>query len=172
MVKTDQQGRAHLVLAILDHASRACLRLQRLHNKSALTLLRHLVETCRRYKVPRWLRTDNEAIFASRRFRLALRLLGICPQRTDPGCPWQNGRVERFFGTVKAALGPDAVVNAEDLDGRLAQVRWWYNYARPHDHLRGRTPAEVWAGVDIFAPPWLRPARFSQRLAWVSGDPG
>lgn len=150
MVKTDQQGQSHLVLAILDHASRACLRLQRLHNKSALTLLRHLVETCRQYHTPRWLRTDNEAVFTSRRLQLALRLLGITPQPITPGCPWQNGRVERFIGTVKPALGPDAVADAEDLDSRLSQVRWWYNHARPHDHLRGRTPAEVWAGIDVF----------------------
>ena len=81
----------HLVLAVLDHASRACLRLQRLRDTSALTLLRHLIETCRRYNMPRWLRTDNEAIFASRRFCMALRLLGIRPQHIDPGCPWQNG---------------------------------------------------------------------------------
>ncbi len=172
MVKRDRQGRAHLVLAILDHASRACLRLQRLHDKSALTLLRHLVETCRQYKTPRWLRTDNEAIFASRRFRLALRLLGIRPQRTDPGCPWQNGRVERFIGTVKERLALGPLADGEALDRALPQVRGWYNHGRPHDHLGGRTPAEVWAGVDVFAPPWLRPARLPLRLARISGDTG
>ena len=30
--------------------------------------------------------------------------LGIRHQRTEPHCPWQNGRVERFFGTLKASL--------------------------------------------------------------------
>ncbi|MEK6618239.1 MAG: integrase core domain-containing protein [Nitrospirota bacterium] len=151
MVKTDTQGRQHLVLAILDHASRACLRLQRLPDKSALTLLRHVIETCRRYSAPRWLRTDNETIFASRRFRVTLRLLGIRSQRTDPGCPWQNGRVERFIGTVKAMLSQGTVGNADHLDHALRHVRTCYNHLRPHQHLQGRTPAEVWAGLDVFA---------------------
>jgi hypothetical protein len=33
----------------------------------------------------------------------------------------------------------------------LQEIRIWYNHERPHDHLQGRTPAEVWAGVDVFA---------------------
>lgn len=37
-----------------------------------------------------------------------------------------------------------------DLDRKLTAIRTWYNHERPHDHLRGRTPAEVWAGIDIF----------------------
>lgn len=151
MVKTDTQGRQHLVLAILDHASRACLRLQRLRDKSALTLLRHVIKTCRQYNTPGGLRTDNEAIFTSQRFRVALRLLGIRPQRTDPGCPWQNGRVERFIGTVKGMLSQGPVGNADQLDHALRYVRTCYNHLRPHQHLQGRTPAEVWAGVDVFA---------------------
>ncbi len=172
MVKSDTQGRQHLVLAILDHASRACLRLQRLPDKSALTLLRHVIETCRRYNTPRRLRTDNEAVFASRRFRVALRLLGIRPQRTDPGCPWQNGRVERFIGTVKGLLPSEPLADGEALDRALRQVRYWYNHGRPHQHLYGRTPAEVWAGIDVFAPTPPQTARWAQRGTLSVGPSG
>ncbi|MGQ0812071.1 MAG: hypothetical protein ACT4OO_12715, partial [Nitrospiraceae bacterium] len=34
LAKTDATGQSHLALAILDHASRACLRLQRLSENS------------------------------------------------------------------------------------------------------------------------------------------
>ena len=149
-VKTDAQGRQHVVLAVLDHASRACLCLRQLSDKSTLTVLQHLVSTFRRYGSPKFLRTDNEAIFASRRLRLALRFLGITPQRTDPGCPWQNGRIERFIGTVKAALAQTPVHDGTQLAIHLLQIRRWYNHLRPHHHLQGRTPAEVWAGIDVF----------------------
>ncbi|MFZ6747230.1 hypothetical protein ACO0LC_28775 [Undibacterium sp. JH2W] len=27
----------------------------------------------------------------------------------------------------------------------------WYNFIRPHQHLHGYTPAEVWTGVDPYA---------------------
>lgn len=150
LTKTDQGGRAHLALAIIDHASRACVRLQGLADKSSLTLFRELIEAVKRYGVPTILRTDNEAVFVSRRFRLGLWLLGIRHQRTEPGCPWQNGRVERFIGTVKRELATESMADSEHVTRSLHEIRTWYNHERPHDHLQGRTPAEVWACIDIF----------------------
>jgi len=150
MTKTDQCGQPHLALAIVDHASRACLSLQALPDKSSLRLLRELVEAVKRYGRPQYLRTDNEAVFLSQCFRLGLWMLGIRHQRTEPGCPWQNGRVERFIGTVKRALQHEALTDDTDVERTLATIRTWYNHDRPHDHLHGRTPAEVWAGLDVF----------------------
>lgn len=103
------------------------------------------------YGRPRFLRTDNEAVFVSRLFRIRLWALGIRHQRTDPGCPWQNGRVERFIGTVKRELAREPMADERDLTRILQAIRTWYNHDRPLDHLHGRTPAEVWAGVDVFA---------------------
>ncbi|MDX2252764.1 MAG: hypothetical protein NW202_10785, partial [Nitrospira sp.] len=77
LVKTDSEGRTHLALAILDHGSRACLRLQRLADKSSLRLLQELVQAVKRYGRPQFIRTDNEAVLVSRLFRLGLWLLGI-----------------------------------------------------------------------------------------------
>jgi transposase InsO family protein len=151
LTKTDQRGQPHLALAILDHASRACLRLQRLSDKSSWTLLQELVQAVKRYGRPTFLRTDNEAVLVSRLFRVGLWLLGIRQQRIQPGCPWQNGRVERFIGTVKRELRQEELTSSYDLDRKLTVIRTWYNHDRPHDHLQGRTPAEVWAGVDVFA---------------------
>ena len=87
LTKTDQDGRAHLAGAIVDHASRACVRLQQVPDKSSMRLLRKLVQTVRRYGPPTFLRTDNEAVFTSQWFRWGLRLLGIRQQRIEPGYP-------------------------------------------------------------------------------------
>ena len=151
LTKTDAKGQPHLALAILDHASRVCLRLQQLPNKSSLRLIQELVQVVKRYGRPQFLRTDNEAVFVSRLFRFGLWLLGIRQQRIDPGCPWQNGRVERFIGTVKRELAKESMADARATTQALREIRTWYNHDRPHDHLHGRTPAEVWAGIDIFA---------------------
>lgn len=151
LVKTDTEGQPHVALAILDHASRACLRLQRLSNKSSWTLLQELIQAVKQYGRPQFLRTDNEAVLVSRLFRVGLWLLGIRQQRIQPGCPWQNGRVERFIGTVKRELRQDVLTGDRDLKSKLTSIRTWYNHDRPHDHLQGRTPAEVWAGIDVFA---------------------
>ena len=151
LIKTDQHGQPHLALAILDHASRACLRLQRLSDKSSWTLLHELVQAVKRYGRPQFIRTDNEAVLVSRVFRFGLWLLGIRQQRIAPGCPWQNGRVERFIGTVKRELARESVAGEREMTRTLWEIRTWYNHDRPHDHLQGRTPVEVWAGIDVFA---------------------
>ena len=150
LTKTNQQGQPHVALALVDHGSRACVRLQPLADKSSWRLLQELVHAARQYGRPTFLRTDNEAVFVSRWFRLGLWLLGIRHQRTEPGCPWQNGRVERFIGTVKRELARASITNGKEFDTALRNVRAWYNHDRPHDHLQGRTPAEVWAGIDVF----------------------
>jgi putative transposase len=82
--------------------------------------------------------------------------IGIRHQRTDPGCPWQNGRVERFFGTLKEKLNRLAVDSFEALNGALGEFRFFYNHVRPHQHLGGRTPAEAWAGDDPYGRPATR----------------
>ena len=151
LVKTDRHGHPHLALAILDHASRACLRLQGLSDKSSWTLVQELVQAVKRYGRPQFLRTDNEAVLVSRLFRLGLWLLGIRQQRIEPGCPWQNGRVERFIGTVKRELATAPIADERELTRTLREIRTWYNHDRPHAHLQGRTSAEVWAGIDVFA---------------------
>ena len=60
--------------------------------------------------------------------------------------------MERFISTVKRALVAEPIADERDLTNVLRDVRAWYNHARPHDHLQGRTPAEVWPGIDAFAP--------------------
>ena len=151
LAKADRQGQPHLALAILDHASRACLALQPLSDKSSWMLLRELVQAVKRYGRPTFVRTDNEAVLVSKRFRFGLWLLGIRQQRIEPGYPWQNGRVERFIGTVKRELATEPIMHSEHFTRSLGEIRTWYNHDRPHDHLQGRTPAEVWAGIDVFA---------------------
>ncbi len=87
LTKTDRRGQPHLALAIVNHASRACLRLQQLSDKSSLRLLQELAQAVKRYGRPQFVRTDNEAVLVSRVFRLGLWTLGINHQRTEPGWP-------------------------------------------------------------------------------------
>ena len=61
-----------------------------------------------------------------------------------------NGRVERFFGSLKNKLNRWEVDSLNQLNGALGQFRFWYNHVRPHQHLDGRTPAEVWKGQDVY----------------------
>ncbi|MCP3962671.1 MAG: transposase family protein, partial [bacterium] len=111
-------------------------------------LIREILDAVERFGKPKTLRTDNEAVFTSIAFRGALFLLGIKLQLTLPGAPWQNGRIERFFGTFKERLRQREwlLPTGPELQGDLDIFRFWYNHARTHQHLDGRTPAMAWTG--------------------------
>lgn len=162
--KTTLDGQTRLVLGIIEHASRAALMLEALHSKSSWTLVGKLVAAIKRYGKPKMVRTDNESIFTSRVFRMALFLLGIRHQRTDLHCPWQNGRVERFFGTLKTSLDQLAVTSFAALNSALGEFRFFYNHVRAHHNLAGATPAETWDGID----PYM--TRFKQEYWFEAWD--
>lgn len=77
-------------------------------------------------------------------------MVGIRHQFTTPGCPWQNGKVERFFGTLKQKLDRWQVSSGESLHASLLEFAFWYNHVRPHQHLNGPTPMEAWSGADPY----------------------
>ena len=142
---THQEKHNTLALGILDAGSRACLSLQTVPNKSSLTLLRILLDMIERYGKPATIRTDNESVFTSLLFRIYLACLGTQQQTTQVASPWQNGRIERFFGTLKRYTQQIIIPN-DQAQLALDQFRVWYNHIRPHQNLAGQTPAEVWNG--------------------------
>ena len=142
---TDQNKNTQLALGILDSGTRACITLKTVKTKASIILLRCLLDAVEQYGQPRFIRTDNERIFTSRLFRFGLHLLGIKHQRTDTHCPWQNGKVERFFGTLKNKIRQCPPLDFEDCCAQLKTFRLWYNHIRPHQNIGGYTPAEAWS---------------------------
>jgi transposase InsO family protein len=130
-----------------------------------LDLARHLCLAIGKYGKPAALRSDNASVLTSRLFRTALLLFGIRHQRSDVGAPWQNGRIERLFGTLKEKLDRWTVTDAGQLERSLALFSIWYNDVRPHQTLGGLTPREAWDGIDIER----RPAR---KAEWFSAWDG
>ncbi|MBI3352219.1 MAG: transposase family protein [Nitrospirae bacterium] len=146
--KTDTHGKLHMLLGIIEHGSRANLCLKALKNKSSLQLLKNLIGSIQKNGKPKILKTDNEPVFTSFLFKFTLFLLGIRHRPITPGCPWQNGRIERFFLSLKEKLNQIEVDSFETLNDALVQFRFWYNHVRTHRHLNGKTPAEVWSGKE------------------------
>jgi transposase InsO family protein len=101
----------------------------------------------REYGLPVGIRSDNGPPFAGigagGLTRLAVKWikLGIRLERTDPGCPQQNGRHERMHATLKAetAQPPAASLAAQQL--RFDRFRTIYNHERPHEGLGMAVPA-------------------------------
>jgi putative transposase len=144
--KTDLTGQQHMLLGLIDHGTRACLELAVLPNKRSLTILKAVISAFRRYGLPTRLRVDNETCLNSRLMRGALAILGVRLQTIELHRPWQNGRIERFFGTLKQRPDTITVADGHALVLQLGAFWVWYNHVRPHQHLLGRTPAEAWSG--------------------------
>ncbi len=141
--KQDIQGQLHFILGIIDHGSRKLLSLLVSTKHSAL-LANHLERTIAQQGKPKRIRTDNESCFTSPSFGQCLQASNIRHQRIDLHCPWQNGRIERLFGTLKEQLNQIHVQSAEHLQSLLDQFKHWYNTIRLHQHLGYQTPQEVW----------------------------
>lgn len=137
------------VLGIIDRGLRLMLRLKVLRHKCTWTLLGHLCLAIAEHGRPLRLRTDNEAMFTSRAWRVALTCLGIRHERTRVASPWQNGCIERFWGTLKPILGRFGLPSPLHLQGALDELALFYNHVRPHQGVGGLTPAQAWRGVTL-----------------------
>ena len=108
--------------------------------------------TFRTYGLPRVLRTDNGAPFAStgpgRLSRLAVwwLKLGIQLDRIDPGHPEQNGRHERFHLTLQTEAATPPARSSMQQQRRFDQQRRTFNEVRPHEALGQTPPARAYHG--------------------------
>jgi transposase InsO family protein len=151
--RQDGAGRIHTILGVLDHGSRRVLALRAVATKSGWHLLGYLCLAIAEFGKPKFIRTDNERCFTGRVFSTGLKWLGIGHQRIDLHCPWQNGRVERFFGTLKRHLKQWQFDGRAALQVSLTEFAAWYNGIRPHQNLAGLTPLEAWHRIDPFHAP-------------------
>lgn len=171
---------AKLVTAVDDH-SRYCVIAKVVDRATGRAVCLALGEALTRFGVPEEIITDNGKQFTDRfnkyrprtgevLFDKICRHNGITHRLTAPTSPNQNGKVERFHGTVR----PDFLDTAEAFTSLHeaqtavdAYVRH-YNTDRPHQALDASTPvtpaerfqpvpAPQRALVDLWLPPTLDP---------------
>ena len=143
-------GRRCWPLTISDNFSRFLLGCQGLYGPS-LKATRRWFERCFiDYGLPRAIRTDNGFPFAAPVLGGLTPLsiwwlkLDILPERIDPGEPQQNGRLERFHRTLKAATATPPKGNLAAQQRAFNGFRAEYNEERPHRALgEGRCPVDL-----------------------------
>ena len=137
-------------VAILDGATRKLLCLRAYHSKAldSQQMVQLVKTTTKKHGTPANLITDHGVQFRNR-FKLGLKLLGIKYVRGQVRTPSFNGKVERFFKTLRLwqrpALWP---TTSRGVQQRLNQYQAWYNTQRPHQALNGLTPEEAWHSVE------------------------
>ena len=94
--------------------------------------------------------TDNGPEMASPRnidghpMERMLKELGIKHRYTRPYRPQTNGKIERFWRTLKEDLLEDTTFESvAELKDELQQYLLYYNTQRPHQALDGKTPLET-----------------------------
>ena len=71
-----------------------------------------------------------------------------------PGAPQLNGKVERSQKTDKIEFYAMQNLDDTELDDRLAEWQFHYNWRRPHGALGGKTPMEVACELLESTPLW------------------
>lgn len=113
------------ILGVIDSGTRALLTLKHLPTKSTINILISLLEAVRDYGKPKSIKSDNEIVFTSKLMRFTLWILGIKRQTTQIASPWQNGKIERLFGTMKQSFRDLVFPTVHSLEDGLKEFRFF-----------------------------------------------
>ena len=139
-----EAGRKLRVLTVADEFTRECVAVEVEYRMNARyvadALLRLFAE---RGATPKFVRSDNGPEFVAKHLMRVLAGRGVEARHIDPGSPWQNGRNERFNGSLR-----DECLNLETFHNRdhaRALIKLYgrhYDERRPHSSLGYLAPKE------------------------------
>ncbi|MEN9936995.1 MAG: hypothetical protein RLZZ387_3574 [Chloroflexota bacterium] len=137
----DMHGRTFYILTVMDEFTREGLAIAVADATSAEWVIAVLGELVARHGAPENLRSDNGAEFVALAVQAWLTRRKVRTLYIDPGCPWQNGKEERFNGTVRdECLNLHVFASPAEARVRLGAFQDHYNHDRPHSRLDYRTP--------------------------------
>jgi len=91
--------------------------------------------------------TDNGPQFVARDFKDFIRLCGMTHVKTSPYYPQSNGKIERWFKTLKGeCIRVTTPLSLEDARRLVAEFVDYYNTVRLHSAIAYITPADKLAG--------------------------
>lgn len=153
----------HYLAVVLDLKTRRVLGWKLgLRHTSDLTYTA-LLDALSRHPVPAILHSDQGSEYLSYRHQLLCERLEITLSCSAKSSPWQNGFMERFFGTLKDELPPlRTFKNTEQLQEALALYLHYYNHKRRHSSLGNMSPAAYAASLMAATP--LRKQRDKVRI--------
>ena len=144
------------LLGVLDDRSRLACHLQWYADETAEALVHGLAQAIQKRGLPRALLTDNGAAMLAAEVRQGLERLGIVHETTLPYSPYQNAKLEVFWGQVErrllAMLEGERDLTLERLnDATQAWVELEYHRHR-HAELGGSPLERYLAGPEVGRP--------------------
>lgn len=140
---------------VIDLYSRKILCSKLVESKSTDAIKEIFIDLFRRYGLPKVIRSDNGIPFASRSRALGLTKLsawwvslGIMPDRTKKGSPYQNGVIERMHKDMAEQIENKYAGGIEFNQMVIDDWVYEYNNIRPHEALGMKTPNEFYKSSD------------------------
>jgi len=131
------------ILTVMDEFTREGLAIDVDMTTSAERVITVLTQLVAIHGTPDYLRSDNGSEFVALAVQAWLAQRQIQTWYIDPGCPWQNGKDERFNGTVRdECRNMHLFISVREARVRLEAFRRHYNEERPHRRLGYQTPSE------------------------------
>ncbi len=142
------------VIGWLDDHSRYLLHLSAHHRVTGRTVTDTFTAAATEHGYPTNTLTDNGMVYTTRlarggrgrgdgagnAFETLLADLGITQKNGKPFKPTTQGKIERFWQTLKRHLVAHPTATPSDLQDVLDSFRDYYNQIRPHRALRRHTP--------------------------------
>src|ERR1043165_2442643 len=157
------QGRCY-PLTMLDDHSRFAQILKACTNERTETVKAHLIESFRRFGLPRQMSMDNGnpwgTPWGDRHTHLTAWLirLGVRVSHARPLHPQTNGKEERFHRTLKAELlGTRWFSTLDELQREFDRWRGIYKHERPHEAIGLEVPASRYVASPRSYPEQLPP---------------
>ena len=145
-------GRDTEIIGWLDDHSRYLLHLSAHRRVSGTTVTDTFNAAAGEHGFPTSTLTDNGNVYTTKyaggaggrgtanAFETLLALEGITQKNGRPYKPTTQGKIERFWQTLKKYLAAHPAPTIEELQDILDQFRSYYNQTRPHRALNRKTP--------------------------------
>jgi len=129
------------ILTVMDEFTREGLAIDVALTTSAERVIGVLTALFAQHGAPAHLRSDNGAEFVAIAVQSWVAQSGVQTLYIEKGKPWQNGKEERFNGTVRdECLNLHIFFSLAEACVRLSAYRRHYNSERPHSRLGYLTP--------------------------------
>jgi len=136
---------------VRDKYSRKILCARLMTSKTAEAVRAVMTELFRKYGLPRAIHSDNGSPFVATHGILGLTTLsawwitlGILPERSLPGCPGQNGSLERMHADMAREIEnkfPGGIAGNQPIIDAWVEE---YNTIRPNEAIGMKTPDELY----------------------------
>lgn len=125
------------IATVIDLYTREIVGISVSLRKGAMLTLQALWAGLMHHSRPAMFHSDNGSEYIAVAYVAVLSQFGIRISRSHPGCPWENGYQESFYGKFKVDLGdPNRFRTLGELAAEIYRTIWDYNHARIHSALK------------------------------------